>query len=129
MALGKILLSITELGGYPDFTRLYQEAGSEVHKATAVRKALASIRRITPDVIVTEFVYGPIYGSRISTLESLIAGLQKHAPEVKLIVLLERQDQHQFERISARFPIFETLYFPIQETQLAAALERASAAT
>ena len=51
----RTLLSIIELGGYPNFTPLYQQAGYTVESVTSVRKALGLLKKINPDVIVAEF--------------------------------------------------------------------------
>jgi len=50
-----VLLSIIELGGYPDFTPLYESLGYQVLKADSVRKAVKSIRREKPSVMIAEF--------------------------------------------------------------------------
>ncbi len=50
-----VLLSLIELGGYPNFTPLYQQAGYEVLPANSVRKALGLLKKQVPDVIVAEF--------------------------------------------------------------------------
>jgi hypothetical protein len=41
----KRLLSIIELGGYPNFTPLYEELGYEVEIATRMRKALGILKK------------------------------------------------------------------------------------
>ena len=51
----KLLLSIVELGGYPDFTSLYRELGYEVAVETRMRKALGFLKKRKPDIIVAEF--------------------------------------------------------------------------
>ena len=122
----KSLLSIIELGGYPDFTNLYQQAGFDVVKAVSTRKALVLIKQIRPDVIVSEFIYAPTYGARISNLESLFAGIQMVRPDTKLIVLLYKVDLHHLESLKSRFPLFDILFFPIQESMLRKTIERAA---
>ena len=47
----KLLLSIVELGGYPNFTPLYQELGYEVAIETRMRKALIRACRVILGVI------------------------------------------------------------------------------
>ncbi|PCJ88019.1 MAG: hypothetical protein COA54_04450 [Thiotrichaceae bacterium] len=44
------LLSIIELGGYPDFSSIYEAAGFEVLKTDKVRKAVKLIRQHKPTV-------------------------------------------------------------------------------
>jgi DNA-binding NtrC family response regulator len=120
------LLWIVEMGGYPDFTPIYRQAGFEVSTAVSVRKALTMIKKSCPQVIVTEFVFLPTYGSRISTLESLVAGVQRDCPECKLIVFLEKDNAHHLDKIQQRFAFFDTLFFPIKEDVLQQAIDRAA---
>ena len=56
----KRLLSIIELGGYPNFTPLYEDLGFEVEIATRMRKALGILKNYQPDVIVTEFNFASL---------------------------------------------------------------------
>ena len=120
------LLSIIELGGYPDFTPLYRRAGFEVERATSMRKALTLFRTLRPAVVVSEFVYSPMYSTRLSNLESLFAGLQRDAPGARLIVLFDRENEHHLQALQSHFAIFETLAFPVSEKALAEALVRAA---
>lgn len=46
----RVLLSIVELGGYPDFKSMYKSLGYQVLQATTVRKALALLKKNRPDV-------------------------------------------------------------------------------
>jgi DNA-binding NtrC family response regulator len=121
----KSLLAVVELGGYPDFTPLYRSVGLEVQTANTLRKALALSRKQPPDLVIAEFRYGPTYGSQISNLESLMAGLQRDNPTAKLIVLAELERLEQLDKLRSHYPIFETLVFPIDELKLMAALTRA----
>ncbi len=119
------LLSVVELGGYPDFSPLYRHAGYEVASARSLRKALGLLKTTRPDVVVAEFVYGPMYSTRISTLESLIAGMQRDVPEARLIVFFDKEHARHLERLRDHYEPFDSLSFPIDEKRLAAALDRA----
>ena len=112
------LLSIIELGGYPDFTTLYERCGFEVVTVYAMRKALPLCEQLQPDVVVTEFKYGPVYGSRISNLESLFAALQCHCPNTRLVILLDKEEQMHLQRLHGVFPITAELTFPIDVKSL-----------
>ena len=114
----KILLSIVELGGYPDFTALYEARGFQVVKANTMRKAMALLKKQPPAVIVAEFIYGPTYGSQLSNFESLFAALQRDAPDAHLIALMDKTNGQHFDKLKARFPSHSVFYFPVKEEAL-----------
>lgn len=116
-----LLLSIIELGGYPDFKPLYQQAGFTVESVASVRKAISLLKTLKPDVIVAEFNFQSDFRDRTSSLESLLATVQR-LPDAKVIVFYEKDFAHQLARLTAQFPVFATLAFPIDTTQLEAAL-------
>ena len=118
------LLSIIELGGYPDFTPLYRQAGYAVETASSVRKALGLLKKLVPDVIVAEFNYQSDFRDRTSSLESLLAAVQRSA-KTRLIVFYEKEHEHQLVKVTSRFPIHEFLAFPIDTARLEASLRRA----
>ena len=122
------LLSIVELGGYPNLSSLYRTAGYEVVTANSMRKALALMKKHPPNVIVAEFNYQSDFRDRTSNLESLLATLQTRCPGAKLIVFFEKEQEKHLERLLARFPVLATLSFPIDQAQLSDILHRACAA-
>lgn len=119
----RILLSIIELGGYPDFKPIYRQAGFEVESVASVRKALALLKKISPDVIVAEFNFQSDFRDRTSSLESLLAVVQR-APRTKVIVFYEKEHEHQLTRLTNQYPIHETLAFPIDPVLLEQSLKR-----
>jgi hypothetical protein len=123
-----LLLSIIELGGYPNFVPLYEQNGYRVIGERSVRKAIGQLKKITADVIVAEFNFQSDFRDRTSSLESLLAVIQK-TPATKLIVFYERDQAHQLDKLRARFSLFEALPYPIEEGRLAAALLRARGAS
>ncbi|MGA9032855.1 MAG: hypothetical protein WB402_10095 [Sulfuricaulis sp.] len=116
-----LLLSIIELGGYPDFKPLYQQAGYAVESVTSVRKALGLLKKIHPDVIVAEFNFQSDFRDRTSSLESLLAVVQRF-PKTKVIVFYENEHAHQLARLQAQFPIHAALAYPIDTHLLEASL-------
>ena len=120
----RLLLSIIELGGYPDFTPLYLQAGYTVESVASVRKALGLLKKINPDVIVAEFNYQSDFRDRTSSLESLLAVVQR-AAQTRVIVFYEKEHEHQLVKLTSRFPIHESLPFPIDTARLEASLRRA----
>ena len=113
----KILLSIIELGGYPDLTPVYKKHGYEPIVVYSMRKALSTLKKVRPAVVVAEFNYQSDFRDRTSTLESLIAIAQRD-DEMKLIVFFEHEYLHQFEKLKARYNFFACFSYPIEEQQI-----------
>lgn len=116
-----VLLSILELGGYPDFSRFYQALGYQVVLMASMRKAIKFIKNNRVDVIVAEFNFQSDFRDRTSQLESLMASIAQ-MPEVKVIVFFDKEQQHQFNRVNERFDFLATLTYPIQQQDLELAL-------
>jgi len=118
----KLLLSIIELGGYPNFTPLYEAFGYEVVVATRMRKALGILKQRQADVIVAEFNFQSDFRDRSSSLESLLAVVQR-CPATRMIVFYEKEFTPQFDKLRARLPVHHALPFPVDETALRACLQ------
>ena len=112
----KLLLSVVELGGYPDFTPLYQRMGYTVARETSMRKVLQFLKKNTPAVIVAEFNFQSDFRDRTSSLESMMAVVQRFA-DTRVVVFYDREYAHQLARLEERFPLV-TLAFPIAEADL-----------
>ncbi len=125
MASPRTLLSIVELGGYPDFAELYQSKGYQVSVANSMRKAMKLVKKLQPDVIVAEFNFQSDFRDRTSSLESLMATVEQLPRPAQVIVFYEAPQRPQLERLLAVFNLFETLSFPVDESALSAALDRA----
>ena len=113
----KLLLSIIELGGYPDFAPLYRKLGYEVVIETRMRKAIAFLKKRKPDVIVAEFNFQSDFRDRSSNLESLLAVVQR-SPDIRVIIFYENEFSPQFEKLSARLPVDKAHVFPVEESVL-----------
>lgn len=120
------LLSIMELGGYPDFAPLYERAGYQVSTIVSMRKALSALKQSVPDVVVAEFNFQSDFRDRTSSLESLLAVVQRH-PRTCVIVFYDKEQAHQLARLQAQHPIYAALSYPIAETELEECLRRAAA--
>ena len=123
----KLLLSIIELGGYPNFTPLYKSLGYEVAVETRMRKALGFLKQHQPDVIVAEFNFQSDFRDRTSSLESLLAVVQR-MPATRVIVFYEKEFTSQFEKLRSRLPVCDALTFPVAESALRARLQQSTAA-
>ena len=115
------LLSIVELGGYPNFTALYEQAGYEVVSTDSVRKAIKLIRKHKPSVIVSEFNFQSDFRDRTSSLETVLSSTQG-VVDSRMIVFYEKEYKHQYQRFLECFTVFASLAFPIDEKELARAL-------
>jgi len=120
-----VLLSIIELGGYPDFSGLYRNNGYEVVTTDSVRKAVKLIRKHHPDVIVAEFNFQSDFRDRTSSLETVFSSLQG-VTDADVIVFYEKEYRHQFDRLLNQFTVFQPLEFPIDEDRLDKALKDAN---
>jgi len=63
-----VLLSVVEIGGYPNFSQIYQRAGFDVVIETRMRKAMSTIKKRQPAVIVAEFNFQSDFRDRTSSL-------------------------------------------------------------
>jgi DNA-binding NtrC family response regulator len=114
-----ILLSIVELGGYPNFAPLYERLGCRVVVENSMRKALAAVKSHAPKVVVAEFNFQSDFRDRTSSLESLMAVVQR-LPNTRVIVFYEQEYASQLAKLQANFPLFRVMAYPIAEEQLAA---------
>lgn len=118
----KHLLSVIELGGYPNFSRLYESAGYSVHVEHSVRNAIRTTKKIKPAVVVAEFNFQSDFRDRTSSLESLLATVQS-LDGCQVIVFYEQEYRQQLEKLMAQYELSATLPFPIDETELGSLLK------
>ena len=114
----KILLSIIEVGGYQNLNPLYAEAGYRVETAHQMRKAMSLVKKLRPAVIVTEFNFQSDFRDRTSSVESLLATVQKLQIGSRVIVLYEKEFTPQFERLKKVYPWIMSMTFPVDEAYL-----------
>lgn len=119
-----ILLSIVELGGYPNFAPLYERLGCRVVVENSMRRALAAVKQHVPKVVVAEFNFQSDFRDRTSSLESLMAVVQR-LPNTRVVVFYEREYADQLAKLQARFTLFRVMAYPIAEDALAANVQAA----
>ncbi len=117
-----VLLSIVEIGGYPDFKPLYESFGYQVVKTETVRKAVKLIRQYKPAVMVAEFNFQSDFRDRTSSLETLLSSTQG-VTESSMIVFYEKEFGPQYQRFLQGFDVDASLTFPVDEAQLREALD------
>lgn len=120
-ASANTLLSIIELLGYPNLRPLYERIGYQVQTEFAVRRAISSLRKSKPAIIVADFYFQPDFRDRVSNLESLLASVQS-SKEIRVVVLYEAAHQHALDRLLQRFRVDAALTLPVDETRLEAML-------
>jgi len=123
MQKAKNLLAIIEVGGYPDFIPLYKSLGYCVEVVHHMRKAMSTLKKFTPDVIVTEFNFQSDFRDRTSSVESLLATVQRLKIEPRIVVFFEKEYAPQFERLLATAPEIQPMQFPVDEANLKQILE------
>ena len=119
------LFSILESPGHPDFSALYRRLGLSESRFTSMRHALQALKTCQPDYIVAEFIYG--YGNNyagvnISNLDVLLYGLQKYAPQARVIVLVEKTERQYVDPLNAILPLHAVLQQPVREPEVEALL-------
>ncbi|MEM7402001.1 MAG: hypothetical protein AAF304_08650 [Pseudomonadota bacterium] len=126
MSKKKSLLSIIELGGYPDLSSTYKKYGYKPIVVYSMRKALTVLKKEKPKVVVAEFNYQSDFRDRTSTLESLIAVAQRNTA-MKLVIFYEKEYVHQFEKLQSRYEFYASFAYPIAEHQIEEVLTRIEA--
>ena len=115
--LSVLLLSILEIGGYPDFSKSYKALGFEFKQVASMRKGIQFIKKNKVDVIVAEFNYQSDFRDRTSQLETLMATIQPK-PEINVVVFYDKEQAHQLERLTSRFEKLKCLPYPISAEQV-----------
>jgi hypothetical protein len=115
------LLSIIELGGYPNLQPLYKSMGFDVEVLTSQRKARSYLKTKSPDVIVAEYNAQSDFRDRSSNLETLVAVLQKK-PATKLLVFYLPEQQDRFDLFCQSHQVDHAIAFPITEEKVKSAL-------
>ena len=118
----KLLLAIIEQNRYPNFTPIYEKLGYKVMVSYSMRKAITIVKKEKPDVIVAEFNYQSDFRDRTSSLESLLATVDRISEsatnKIKVVVFYEPEYVHQLGKLQAVFSNFETLAYPIEPPSL-----------
>ena len=109
------LLFFVDEGGFDDFTPLFVSLGFDVDFEDSQRKAVKLAKKNIYQVLVAEFSYNPEFRDRVSNIESLLATLEGHSPEVKIIILYDEINQPQLNQLKQRYRMDATLTFPVDE--------------
>lgn len=112
----KRLLFFVDEGGFDDFSPLFKQSGYTVDFEDSQRKAVKLAKKNSYQVLVAEFSYNPEFRDRVSNIESLLATLEAHSPQAKIIILYDEINQAQFNQLKQRYKIDTALAFPIDES-------------
>ena len=116
-----LLVQVLELGGYPNFTSMYQRLGYQVETVNTGRKAISTLKKLKPDAVVAEFNFQFEFRDRTSHLESILAVLQPLSG-TRVVVFYDKAEQEQLDLVAERFPGFTAMSYPIEEGGLEAVL-------
>jgi hypothetical protein len=114
MSNNKLLFFVDE-GGFEDYTPLFISMGFDVDFEDSQRKAVKLAKKNIYQTLVAEFSYNPEFRDRVSNIESLLATLESHSPEVKIIILYDKINQPQLNQLKQRYRMDATLVFPVDE--------------
>ena len=123
----KKLLFIIEQGGFPVYAEEYSAAGYDVTVAQSVRKGLAALKSLNPDVICAEMNCDPNFRDRVSNLEPVLARVQSAHTNTSVIVFVEAGNLSKVEILRQRFEIFDALTYPLSMEEILHCLEGATA--
>ena len=116
-----LLISVVELGDYPNFSSLYQRLGYQLESVNTGRRAISLLKKRQPQAVVTEFNYQFSFRDRTSNLESILAVIQPSGG-TRIVVFYDKAVQEQLDQVAVRFPGFIALSYPVDEAALEAAL-------
>jgi hypothetical protein len=116
-----VLFSIVESPGHPNLSDLYTRLGIREERLPSQRKAMQALKRLQPDFVVAEFFFGfgnNYAGANVSNLDTLLASLQKYAPEAKVIVLVDKPQSAYVDRLADRYPLHGVLVQPVHPADI-----------
>ena len=122
-----LLYDIIESPTHPDLTDLSKKLGLEHLAFTTQRKALHSLKRRPPAVVVADFFYGygnNYAGANVSNLDVLLRSLQRFAPEARVIVFADRTEFPHTSKLADLFQLHAILALPAAPTDLEQAFSR-----
>lgn len=113
------MIEFIEHAQYP---AIYKALGYEVTTEWQVRKAVALIRKLKPDVIVADFYFQSDFRDRLSNLESLLAATQL-LHEFRVLVFYEPHNEPVLDKVRQRMRIDAALPMPATDEAIKAVLK------
>ena len=121
----RLLYDIIESPAHPDLSGLATRLGLERLGFTAQRKAMSSLKRRPPDIVVADFFFGwgnNYAGANISNLDVLLRSLQRFAPRARVVVLADPTEAPHVDRLAELFELHAVVKLPASEDDLLKAL-------
>jgi hypothetical protein len=117
----KIVFSIAEAPGFPNFNALYKKLNIEEQLYNSTRKAMTALKKCSPDIIIAEFIYG--YGSNyagvnISNLDVFLYSLQKYSPDAKKIILVKKNERKFVDKLNETITLDAILTYPVDSDKI-----------
>ena len=118
--------SIIETPLHPDMAAVYNSFGMNELKFNSMRKAIAQLKDVLPDIIVADFIYG--YGSNyaganVCNLDVFLRSLEPYGKEAKVIVLVDKEEQEFVTKLHELFPLAMALLYPVKPAHMETVLK------
>ena len=116
-----LVYSIVDSPAHPLVGSLYRQRGIEEEVFNSARKAIGRIKQQSPNALVAEFRYGysnNYAGVNVSNLDVLLMGMQRYAPDTRVIVLVSKQEVEYVDLIKPIFPLHAVLVYPVTPEQI-----------
>jgi len=103
---------------HPELSGVYKQLGLSENCFSSERKAIQALRKVTPDIVIADFIYG--YGSNyagvnVSNLDVLLYSLQKSAPEVKVFLFCEKNEIQFTQKLPKVVKIDGQYLYPVDQ--------------
>ena len=103
---------------HPNFSSLYKQSGINEHSFNSERKAIQALRKLTPDIVVADFLYG--YGNNyagvnVSNLDVLLYSLQKTVPQVRVFLFCDKSEIQYTEKLPKVVAIEGHYLYPVSQ--------------
>lgn len=116
-----LLYDVLESPLHPDLAGLCNSLGYERLAFSTLRKAIGSLKRRPPDLVVADFFYGygnNYAGANVSNLDVLLRSLQRFAPGARVIVLADRSEMTHVPKLATLFRLDAVLALPATREEL-----------
>lgn len=88
MSEDKSVLFVTDYGIYPELTRALTAEPITLRTEQLMRKAIKSVKKDPPDLLIAEFFHEPQFRDRVSNLESILSQIQRNSKKSKTLILV-----------------------------------------
>jgi hypothetical protein len=120
-----LVYDIIESPAHPDLSGLCDALGYRRLVFNTQRKAIGSLKRAPPDLLVADFFYGygnNYAGANVSNLDVLLHSLRRFAPGARIVVLADSGQMRHVPKLAELFPLHAVVGVPASPAELEAAL-------